>query len=703
MNQWKFFRSGGFDQVLLETDADLRHLDELDQKLWAVLACPTHGLELNADLMSLLDADKDGRIRVPEVLTLVSKLNLLLADSSLIFKRAETLSASAFNQKTPEGQSAYQSSLEILAALGYQETDPVGEADYMKAIETLKSGPVTGDGQLRSGHPALTGLQPALSLLESVHQLPDGLVPFSLITGIQQRAEEELAFRKTAGKDAATRLFGSDFDQAYRTFLAVESKIDDYFNRVDLLVYQENWTDALNARAPETDGMVLSTWTGSIEQLPLSQIKNERKLHLQDGINPAWKSRIQDFSLQVAGQVTGKKEKLTDEDWLKIKAVFHSYQTWLADKPQTGLESVPADAIEKALHAVKSTNLGDLSDQNDVVAARLARWTVVKEVMICVAHLDEFLNNYVSLRYFYTKTKPASFQSGKLFLDGRSSELVIRVADPGAHAAMSNLAYIFLVYCECSRKDSPDKFMIAAALTDGDVDNLMVGRNGVYYDRSGKDWDARIVKILDHPISIRQAFWSPYNRFARMVSGWLEKFASSKDKAMESQAAANIDSTGSKLTTAPAPEQPKAPPQPFDVGKFAGIFAAIGLAFAALSTAIVSVATGFLSLSWYQMPLAVAGIMLLISGPSMLLAWLKLRNRNLAPLLDANGWAVNTRAKINIPFGRSLTRLSKLPPGSVRLLKDPYQQKNYAGPIITVIILLAGLAILAWYMEWIKL
>lgn len=449
--------------------------------------------------------------------------------------------------------------------------------------------------------------------------------------------------------------------------------------------------------------MVLSSWTGPIEQLPLSQIKNDRKLHLQEGVNPAWKLRLHEFAVQVAGPVTGRKEKLTDEDWLKIKAVFHSYQTWLAGKPVTGLGSVSAELLEEALKAVQSTDLAELTQRNEVVAARLSRWTQVHEVMICLAHLDEFLNNYVSLRYFYTKTKPASFQSGKLFLDGRSSELVIRVADPGAHAVMSNLAYIYLVYCECSRKDSPEKFMIAAALTDGDVDNLMVGRNGVYYDRKGKDWDARIVKILDHPISIRQAFWSPYNRFARMVSGWLEKFASSKDKAVESQAAANIESTGSRLTAPPPAEPPKAPPQPFDVGKFAGIFAAIGLAFAALSTAVVSIAAGFLGLAWYQMPLAIAGIMLLISGPSMLLAWLKLRNRNLAPLLDANGWAVNTRAKINIPFGRSLTRLSKLPPGSVRLLKDPYQQKNYAGPIITVIILLAGLAILAWYMEWIKL
>jgi len=54
--------------------------------------------------------------------------------------------------------------------------------------------------------------------------------------------------------------------------------------------------------------------------------------------------------------------------------------------------------------------------------------------------------------------------------------------------------------------------VIAAAFTAGDVDNLMVGRNGVFIDRKNKDWEATITKVIDSPISIRQAFWSPYKK-----------------------------------------------------------------------------------------------------------------------------------------------------------------------------------------------
>ncbi len=64
---WKFFRAGGFDQVRLETGADLMALDQLDQKLWVALACPTTGLEFDKTL-ALIDTDKDGRIRAPELI-----------------------------------------------------------------------------------------------------------------------------------------------------------------------------------------------------------------------------------------------------------------------------------------------------------------------------------------------------------------------------------------------------------------------------------------------------------------------------------------------------------------------------------------------------------------------------------------------------------------------------------------------------------
>ena len=60
----------------------------------------------------------------------------------------------------------------------------------------------------------------------------------------------------------------------------------------------------------------------------------------------------------------------------------------------------------------------------------------------------------------------------------------------------------------------------------------------------------------------------------------------------------------------------------------------------------------------------------------MLLAWFKLRRRNLGPILDASGWAINSRIKINVPFGRSLTYVATLPRDAERSLVDPYAGKK---------------------------
>ncbi|HEY6839368.1 MAG TPA: hypothetical protein VI389_11535, partial [Geobacteraceae bacterium] len=320
----------------------------------------------------------------------------------------------------------------------------------------------------------------------------------------------------------------------------------------------------------------------------------------------------------------------------------------------------------------------------------------VEKLTRCCRDLMTLANNFISFRDFYGGRGKAIFQAGTLYLDGRSFELCVRVEDVTKHAVLAALSRVYLVYCDCVRTGGEEKMTVAAAVTNGDSDQLCIGRNGVFYDRQGRDWDATIVRIIDHPISIRQAFWAPYKRIGRMVGEQVQKMAAARSKAAEEKAAASTMQTGQKKEEAKG-----AAPQHFDVGKFAGIFAAIGLAVGAIGTALASVVTGFFRLSWWQMPLAILGVMVLISGPSVIIASFKLHRRNLGPLLDANGWAVNTRARINIPFGASLTGMARLPAGSVQILADPYAEKKrpWKGVLILVLLLLALLVVakLRWF------
>jgi hypothetical protein len=175
----------------------------------------------------------------------------------------------------------------------------------------------------------------------------------------------------------------------------------------------------------------------------------------------------------------------------------------------------------------------------------------------------------------------------------------------------------------------------------------------------------------------------------------LQKIAASKAAGVEGKLAEAATTTAKKVEAAPA-AKPAPAQQAFDVGKFAGIFAAIGLAVGAIGTAVASMLTGLLGLKGWQMPLALIGLMLLISGPAVILAWFKLRSRNLGPILDANGWAVNARARINIPFGTSLTQMAQLPEGAQRALTDPYAEKERPWKTYAVLAAIA-FAALAWW------
>jgi len=473
-------------------------------------------------------------------------------------------------------------------------------------------------------------------------------------------AARALAAWEAAGRDALP--LGDATAVAHSLVTELDAKVVDFFTRCDLAAFDNRAGDVLN---PSEDALkalaptALQAGAQAISDLPLAHVNAAGKLPLSAGLNPAWAARMAELQTSVVVPLLGERQDLGAADWQAIKDKLAPYSIWLASKPDPGAEGDGVRDLEK-----------------------LARY---------VRDLHPLANNFVAFRDFYTRQGKATFQIGTLYLDGRSCELCVAVNDAAKHAALAGLSRVCLVYCDCVR--GAEKLSIAAAFTAGDSDQLMVGRNGVFYDRQGRDWDATISKIVEHPISLRQAFWSPYKQAARMVGTQLQKMAAAKAKAADDKL------TGAAVTATTKGVTGKAEvPPPFDVGKFAGIFAAIGLALGAIGTMMVSLVGGLFGLKWWQIPLALLALMLLISAPAVILAWFKLRSRNLGPILDANGWAVNARARINIPFGTSLTQLAKLPDGAERTLNDPYADKPSRAPYLVAALAVLVLAIwIGWF------
>ena len=45
--KWGFDNIGGCSRVRITKGEDIRHLPELDPKMWTVLSCPVNGLEID--------------------------------------------------------------------------------------------------------------------------------------------------------------------------------------------------------------------------------------------------------------------------------------------------------------------------------------------------------------------------------------------------------------------------------------------------------------------------------------------------------------------------------------------------------------------------------------------------------------------------------------------------------------------------------
>lgn len=706
---WRFFRAGGFDQVRLDRATDLLNLDQLDQKLWVALSCPVQGLEFPPATLALLDTDGDGHIRAPELIAALQWTGNLLRDKELLAQGADPLPLAAIASDSEEGQQVLAAAKRILHTLGKDGSDSISADDSSDSAAIFAAARLNGDGIVTPANCNPEGAEsgPEAELAALVAEIMTCLgseldrsgepgIGAAQAEPFLAQAREWCAWQAASSADPAILPLGDATAAAHAALAAVRDKVDDYFTRCHLAAFDPRAGALLNGAEEDLKLLAarsLAPQDEAIAALPLAQVTAGHPLPLGEGVNPAWAAAIATLAEAVVTPLLGQRLSLNESEWKELCARLAPYGEWLAAEVQTPVAQLGLERVQAILGSDLPERLTSLIAEDAALAGEFEAIASANRLVHYVRDLALLANNFVSFRDFYTRRGKAMFQAGTLYLDGRSCELVIPVNDGAKHAALAGLSRICLVYCDCTR--GAEKHSIAAAFTAGDSDQLLVGRNGVFYDRQGRDWDATITKIVDHPISIRQAFWSPYRKVARMIGDQFQKFAAAKAAAVEQQSATLVANGAKHVEAAPAAAPAAKPaPTPFDVGKFAGIFAALGLAVGAIGTAIASVVTGFLGLHWWQMPIAVAGLMLMVSGPSMLLAWFKLRSRTLGPLLDANGWAVNARARINIPFGTALTQLAKLPEGAERALTDPYAEKRRVWPwAVTFVVVLA---IFAW-------
>ena len=630
MSDYKFnyARIGGNTRVNISSAEDIKHLAELDKKVWTVLSCPTQGLEIDEQSLKYIDTNNDGAIHVDEVIAVSQWLSKVLTDLNPVLEGKGSLKLSQFNTADEEGKKLQEAAQAILTQLG-KESDEIALTDSSSSLDSYR----------------------------------------------KTKFEAALAAAKAAAEVAAP--YGdktADIDAAYK---ALDAKVKDYFMRAKLTEFSAESVAALDVQVSSIEAISKDNLTGKMDEIatyPLTRIvAGQLNLPLSAPINPAWAAQF----ATIKGALDEKATELTEAAWAEIGAKLQAFADY-----------------QKSISITEA----DITLDEEAAATQ-----TVDKLLHVTRDFYTLIRNYVALQDLYDTKKKAIFQAGTLIVDQRALELCIKVADPGAMAAQATKSYLYLLTCDCVSKHTGKTAKVIGAVTVGDVDDLYVGKNCLFYDRNGVDYDAKIVSIQDNPISVKQAMWTPYKKMGKMISDQIDKFAASKDSAVNDSITAGVNEKTEAVTTAEAAtaKEAGAKATSFDIAKYAGIFAAVGMAVGLIGSALASICGGFVGMLanqplWKSILIIAAvilGIMVLISGPSMFIAWRKLRQRNLAPVLNANGWAVNAGAKINIPFGNTLTETAKLPKGIKVNAKDPFAEKTSTGK--KVLYWLIALCILA--------
>lgn len=538
---FSFANIGGATRVKLQKGEDIRHLGELDQKMWTVLSCPTTGLEIDEQSLQLMDLDNDGQLHVSEVVRNAEWLCSVLRNPDVLFAEKDTLALSDIADETI---------LSVAKNVVGDKTE-VSLAEVEEAIANATIEPT----------------QPAMDVAEPPYE-----------------AEVIAAYKEK--KDAYTEYY----------------------------------------RLEKLQGMGLAV-------IP------------EDMVKPG----------------------MSESAFLEMGTKIADYEAIVAANTTAENDAAAADAA--------------------TLAELQATFQPLRKLLLLSRDFCHLLRNFITLEDFYNHDVhlKAIFQAGTLVIDQRICHLCFRVADMGKQDTQAGASGMFLIYCDCTSKVLAKSMKIVAAMTVGEINNLTVGKNAIFYDRQGNDYDAVVTKIVDNPISIRQAFWSPYRKFANWITELINKSAAEKNDKAFADMTADVQS---KVDNPQATDAADKKQSAFDIAKFAGIFAAIGMAIGFIGSFLTSLATGIAALKWWQLIAAIIGILLVISGPAMIMAWIKLRKRNIAPILNANGWAINANSIVNVMFGATLTEMVQFPMIQLDMKKQVAARKKWAISMAVVIVLI---------------
>jgi hypothetical protein len=685
-----FQRYGRSYHLHIDSVDDLASIADLDEALWVASGAPLGTIRMDPVFLDLLDSDDNQRIMCFELRQAVAWLLEVSADVEAIRRGTERLRPGRVKADNEDGRRILEAVGKVAARFSLPKDAPLTLEQVRAAKAEAASVSVSEAGVVLEDAAPNEALR---TFLRDVLAATGGAAHPSGARGVDETALETFLrdastftawHRRRSTEQAAILPIGEETDAAYDVLEELRVKIDQYFALGSVMLLDVRIAERLRTTENELSQLDLNdpaTFQTLMSRAPLAPPAPEAPLTLSDSVNPYYRLPLERFFRVVAAPVLGDgTQSLTAEEWERVKATFEEHRAWRAARPQTGMSVVDVPTLERYLAGSFGQEVRGLIDRATDTALVLDNIRLAEKLILYQAHLMLFANNFVSFPHLYRRDARALFEMGTLIMDGRHFDLAVRVPDRARHKAVAATSRMFVLYVHLYARDGGVATEVAVPVTSGGIKNLARGKRGIFHDVGGAEFDAEVVDIIENPISIGEAIWAPFKRLAALVT--------TKVESLTQEAEAELDGSATRAVTAVyhgRPEAATAPPAPPGVFAGAGILAGGGVAIAAVGSALAYFVQTITSIPWWQALVGLATAVAAVALPAAIVAFVKLRKRDLSAILEGSGWAINARMRLTHAQSLFFTRAPRLPLGSRRL-----GRRSWLVVLVAVILALAS-------------
>lgn len=715
-----FRRIGGAGQLALRDIDDLPHVLELDEAHWALTGIDIDFLRTDRQFLDFIDEDHNGIIQADEVKRAVAWFLAHIRPEARPELGSPELRLDSIDVSAPEGAALFAAARVVLRNLGIPDSPVISLSQIRNDDGILSNACCNGDGVITPGcftgdcREGASAIPENPHLAEIVSRIMEIIGSCRDLTGAEGINRELLdSFRSGAeqylswyeapeNRPELLRPCGertADFAAAVEN---LQERIDRYFLHCAAL----DFLPGLSCRPPlvEGDGDLPESapMQELLEKLPIATPRPDRVLDFSAPLNPLYEKELHALAAHPAMAEFLTGSVLSEAMWRRLTSLLAPCLEWKNAEPDKAYEKIEPAILKQWLTDGSLEELRRRIDEDLTIARELTAYHSLIKLTLFQQYLLEFLNNYVSLGALFNPRAASMLQTGKLVMDGRHYTFATPVKNLAEHKRIATMSDICVLYVEATtgRTENARRMTLAVAVTSGNIRNLFIGKHGIFYAVDGSVWDARIIDLIQQPVSISEALKMPFFRFGEFVARLADRFFSTKSTEVQKTLEKTI-TTGAVLTP-PAPAPAAKPQTPAVSGSMMLMGGGIGIA--AIGSSVAFIIKSLQNISILNVLAVLLGIILIFGGPMVVISLVKLYRRNISRFLEANSCAVNRPMRLSRKLGLVFTFAPPLPRAGllkedlVDLFRKPTVSKGIFFQIVLLLLAVAA-AILCWLLQ----